>query len=69
MSGEFVLLEKDLPEKVARIKRFEYSPLVSGFKKQTDIAKKQYQRLDKAVRSSKDDKNLSESLRKKKLML
>lgn len=33
-------MEKDLPEKVARIKRFEYSPLVSGFKKQTDIAKK-----------------------------
>ena len=40
-----------------------------GLKSKLTLPKKQYQRLDKAVRSSKDDKNLSESLRKKKLML
>ena len=34
-------------EKAATIKRFEYSPLGSELKKQTDIAKKQYQGLEK----------------------
>ena len=33
--------------KSATIKRFEYSPLGSELKKQTDIAKQQYQRLEK----------------------
>ena len=33
-------------EKVTAIKRFEYSPLSRELKKQIDIAKKQYQRLD-----------------------
>ena len=35
-----MLLEKDLLEKAATIKRFEYSPLGSELKKYTDIAKK-----------------------------
>ena len=39
--------EKWLLEKYATIKRIKYSPLGSKFKKQTDIAKKQYQGLDK----------------------
>ena len=41
-----VLPEKDLLEKAAALKRFEYSPLGKELKAQTDIAKKQYQKLD-----------------------
>ena len=37
-----------LLEKATKIKKFEYSPLGNKFKKQADVAKKQYQRLDKA---------------------
>ena len=48
LTGEDVLPEKGLPEKAATIKRFEYSPLGSELKRQTDIAKKQYQELEKA---------------------
>ena len=33
-------------EKAATMKRFEYSPLSRELKSQTDIAKKQYQKLD-----------------------
>ena len=40
------LPEKDLPEKAALLKRFEYSPLGIELKTQTDIAKKQYIKLD-----------------------
>ena len=47
LTGEDVLPEKDLLEKAASIKRYKYSPLGSELKKQTDIAKKQYQVLDK----------------------
>ena len=39
LGGKDVLLEKDLPEKVTTIKRFEYLPLDSELKNQTDIAK------------------------------
>ena len=41
-----VLPEKDFLEKAAKMKRFEYSPLGKELKAQTDIAKKQYQKLD-----------------------
>ena len=53
--GEDVLPEKDLEEKVATIKRFEYSPLGSELKNQTDISKKQYHRLNKVHRFDKED--------------
>ena len=46
LTGKDVLPEKDLLEKAATIKRFEYSPLDKELKAQTDIAKKQYQKLD-----------------------
>ena len=49
-------------EKIAGSKGFEYSPLGSELKKQTDIAKKQYQGLDKIFSSNKDSKHLNESL-------
>ena len=38
--------KKDLLEKAATIKRFEYLPLGSELKQQTSIAEKQYKRLD-----------------------
>ena len=41
-----VLPGKDLLKKVATIKRFEYSPLDKESNAQTNIAKKQYQKLD-----------------------
>ena len=46
LTGKNVSLEKELLEKAATIKMFEYSQLCSEFKKQTDITKKQYQKLD-----------------------
>ena len=46
LTGKDVLPEKDLLEKDATMKRFEYSPLGKELKAQTDIAKKQYQKLD-----------------------
>ena len=39
-----VLLEENLLEKAFTIKRFEYLPLRSQLKIETDIAKKQYQK-------------------------
>ena len=46
MTGKDVLPEKDLLEKAATMKRFKYSPLGKTLKAQTEIAKKQYQKLD-----------------------
>ena len=43
LTGKDVLSEKDLLEKAAALKRFEYSTLGKELKSQTDIAKKQYQ--------------------------
>ena len=37
-------------EKAATIKRFEYSPLGTELKRQTDIEKKQYQKFDDDVK-------------------
>ena len=58
MTGKFVLPSKDLLEKVAATKRFEYSPLGKELKKQTSVAEKQYQKFDNAFESNKkkDDK-------------
>ena len=41
-----VLPEKDFLENAANMKVFEYSPLDKELKAQTDISKKQYQKLD-----------------------
>ena len=38
--------KKNLPEKTAELKWFEYSLLGKELKAQTDIAKKQYKKLD-----------------------
>ena len=37
LNGKDVLLEKDLSEKAAALKRFEYSPIGSELKKQTSV--------------------------------
>ena len=46
MTSKDVLAQKDLLEKAATMKRFEFSSLGKKLKAQTDIAKKQYQKLD-----------------------
>ena len=46
LTGKDVLPKKDLLEKAATMKRFEYSPLGKELKAQTDIAKKKYQKLE-----------------------
>ena len=48
MTGKDVLPEKDMLEKAAKMKRFEYPPLGKELKAQTDVAKKQYKKLDSA---------------------
>ena len=48
-----VLPEKNLIEKAAEIKRFEYSPFGNELKKQTSIAGKQYQELYKVYKHDK----------------
>ena len=53
LTGKYVLPEKDLLEKAAAIKRFEYSPFAKELKKQTRVAKKQYQKLDQTFESNK----------------
>ena len=45
MNSNDVLPEKDLLE-TAALKRFEYFPLENELKAETDIAKRQYQKLD-----------------------
>ena len=48
LTGKDVLLEKGLLGKAVTITKFDCLLLDSELKNQTDIAKKQYQRLDKA---------------------
>ena len=48
--------KKDLLEKAAGLKRFEYSPLRKELKSQTSAAEKQYQKLDKVFESNKKGK-------------
>ena len=47
MTGKDVLVEEDLLEKAATIKRFEYSPLGSELKKQTNNVKKNIKAISK----------------------
>ena len=55
LTGKDVLPEKDLLEKAAAIKRFQYSSLGKELKKQTSAAEKQYQKLDNAFESNKNE--------------
>ena len=65
LSDKDVLSEKALLVKAFAIKRFEYSSLGSNLKKQTDIAKKLCQGLDKVFSFNKDKKNQNEPIIKK----
>ena len=65
MTEKDVLPERELLEKAATMKKFEYSPLGKELKAQTDTAKKQYQGLDKAFISNKNIKIVNEWLIKK----
>ena len=47
LTGKDVLPEKDLLERAAAIKRFEYSPLGKTFAKQTNVIKKQTEIINK----------------------
>ena len=46
LTGKGILSEKELLEKSAELKRFEYSSLGKEMKAQIDIARKNYQKLD-----------------------
>ena len=50
MSGQDVLQKKDLLEKAAKLKRFEYSPWGKQLKAQTDIAKNNIKPQIKSVK-------------------
>ena len=56
--------KKNLLEKTATMIRFEYSPLRKELKVQTDIAKKQYQKLDDAFEFDKIIKKEKPTLKK-----
>ena len=63
--------EKDLLEKAAAMKRFEYFPLGKELKAQTDIAKKQYQKFDNTFefdRIIKKEKSTFENYSKSNLI-
>ena len=66
MTVEEVLPEQTSKEKVATVKRFEYSLLGYQLKKQIDIAKTQYQGLDNAFKFNKKecDKTINEHEKK-----
>ena len=58
LTGKDVLLEKkDLLEKAAAIKRFEYSPLGKELKNQTSVAEEQYQNFDNVFESNKNEEH------------
>ena len=56
--------EKDLVEKPATMKRFEYSPLLKELKTQTSTAEKHYQKLSKIFEYNKKEKNIVQSCAK-----
>ena len=59
----FFLPEKDLLEKAATMKEFEYSPFGKELKKQTSVTEKQYKKLDNTFEFDKiiKKKNYSKS--------
>ena len=63
MTGKDVLHEKDLLEKAATMKRFEYSPFGKELKKQTRVAEKQYQSFDQVF--NHDEKEESVKIKKR----
>ena len=64
LTGKDVLSKKYLLEKAAAIKKYEYSLLGSELKKQTSVAEKQYQGLNKLFKS--DEKEELVTIKKQK---
>ena len=62
-SWKDVLPEKDLLEKAATMKRFEYSSLGKELKNRTGIPKKQYQKLDNTLNTLKQLKKKSQHMK------
>ena len=56
LTGKDVLLEKDLLQKAATMKRFEYSSLGKEIKNQTRAAEKQYQGLNKLFKPDEKER-------------
>ena len=63
LTEKVVLPKKDLLEKAAAIKRFEYSLLGKELKRQTNVAEKQYQKFDNAFESNKKEEIKTKSKR------
>ena len=55
MTAKYALPKKDLLEKVAEIKGFEYSSSGKEFKKQISVAEKQYQKFSNNFESNKNE--------------
>ena len=53
LTGKDIIPEKHLLEKAATVKRFQYSSLDKELKSQTDITKKEYQKLGDAYEFDK----------------
>ena len=64
LTGKDILSEKYLLEKAAAIKKYEYSLLGSELKKQTSVAEKQHQGLNKLFKS--DEKEELVTIKKEK---
>ena len=64
LTGKDVLLEKEMLQKAITIKSFEYVALDTELKKQTDIAKKQYQNQIKEDKT----KNIEKKKKRKTLL-
>ena len=65
MTGKVVLPEKDLLEKAATIKRFEYSPLCSELKKTNWLPKDEYKFKNQIkVRNNNREKDESDEVNK-----
>ena len=58
MSGKDILPEKDLLEKAAELKKFQYLPLGEELKAQNSAAEKQNKKLDKVFESHKKEEKI-----------
>ena len=63
MTEKDVLPRKDLLEKAAAVRKFEYFPLGKELKKQTSVAEKQYHKLDNAFESNKKKEDKTKNKR------
>ena len=54
---------KDLLEKAAAVRKFEYFLLGKEFKKQTSVAEKQYHKLDNAFESNEKEEDKAKNKR------